>query len=247
MKISKIHLNHLRNDAHFQFHTELKEYVEKIGAGGILPKIMEQLNVYLPLYVKLDEGLKKVNKSAITKQIQEADKARDEIWSGILDMNKAATKHFESNVRDAADRLKILFDTYGNLANQPLNEETSAIYNLLQDLEGKYAADTKTVGIDKWATELKARNKAFSNLMKERFDETADKCDVVVKQARAELDKAYNTIIERINALAIVEGAAAYEGFIRKWNAVVDKYAAGLKRKSSPLSEPLSEPGLTTV
>ncbi len=68
--------------------------------------------------------------------------------------------------------------------------------------------------------------------------------------ARAELDKAYRTITEKIDALVIVEGAKTYENFIRTWNAVVEKYANGLRRRrdgdlSRPLSEPLSEPGFT--
>ena len=124
----------------------------------------------------------------------------------------------------------LVFDTYGNLATQPLNEETSAINNLLQELEGKYANDAETVGIKQWVAELKKRNNALSELMKNRFDESVSKSDIVVKEARAELDKAYRTITEKIDALVIVDGVKTYENFIRTWNAVIDKYAISLKR-----------------
>ena len=61
--------------------------------------------------------------------------------------------------------------------------------------------------------------------MKERLDEAAARTDIVLKEARAQLDDAYRSIIGRVNALALVEGAAAYEAFIRALNTVVAKFA----------------------
>ncbi len=65
--------------------------------------------------------------------------------------------------------------------------------------------------------------------MSERFDESASKSSLVVKDARTELDNAYTVITERLCALALVEGASSYESFIKTWNAVVEKYALSLK------------------
>jgi hypothetical protein len=73
--------------------------------------------------------------------------------------------------------------------------------------------------------ELESRNNAFGELVKNRFDETAARTDIVLKEARAKLDEAYRTITEMVNALAVVEGVAAYEQFIRTLNAVIAKYA----------------------
>jgi len=239
MKIQNLHTHGMRNDSHFQFHTEFKDLVAKNGAEAL--KIGQQFQSYIPLYDRVDTALKKINKSILTEQIQEADKARDEIWGGIIDMNNAALKHFSPETREAAKKLKILFDTYGNIAKKPLNEQTSATYNILQELEGKYAADVQTVGISQWVAELKARNNAFSDLVKERFDESALKTDIVLKVARAELDKVYRTIAERINALVIVEGAAAYETFIRTLNVIVKKYTPKKRKKGGGVEEEIDE------
>jgi hypothetical protein len=46
--------------------------------------------------------------------------------------NKSLLKHFETAKRQAAERLQIVFNTYGNVAIKFLNEETNAIYNLLR-------------------------------------------------------------------------------------------------------------------
>jgi hypothetical protein len=73
---------------------------------------------------------------------------------------------------------------------------------------------------------LETRNGTLEALVKERFDETAARTtDIVMKQARAKLDEVYKAIVERINALAVVEGDAAYETFIKTLNAVIAKYA----------------------
>lgn len=230
MKISTIHLVNLRNDEHFQYHTEFKDLISKHGAEAL--KIGMPYEAYLQLYNKEDEGIKKINKSALTAEIQEADKARDMIWSGMISMNSAALKHFDPEVADAGKRLKIVFDTYGNIARKPLNEQTSAVYNILQELQGQYAADVAAVGIERWVAELKTRNDAFGKLMKERFDEAALKSDVVVKEARAALDTAYRGITERIAALALLEGEAGYEQFVRALNIITEKYAATLTRRN---------------
>jgi len=222
LKIEKIHINHLRNDTHFQFHTEFRSLVEKHGAAAL--KIKPQFDAYLPLYEREDIALKKIVKSALTAQIHEADKARDEIYTGMVGTNTNALKHFNPEVRAAATRLKIVFDTYGDIANKSLIDETSAVYNILQDLQGKYAADTATVGISSWASELKTLNESFEQLMRDRFDEATARTDIVLKQARSEADTSYYEICERINALALIEGVSAYEPFIRSWNTVVAKF-----------------------
>jgi hypothetical protein len=229
MKTQKFRLAGLRNDEHFQFHTELRDLVNKFGAKTL--KVQDLFTAYLAAYSDEDEALKKVAKSALTTDIQDADKRRDLLFRGMVDMSKAYLNHFNPAVQKAASLLKILFDTYGNLAQKPLNEETSAVYNLLQDVNGKYAADAELVNITDWAAELGASNEAFSRLVQDRYEETAAKTDLVLRLCRAKVDDAYRAITERIDALIVVEGEAAYSDFTRRLNAVVDKYNAALSRR----------------
>jgi hypothetical protein len=157
--------------------------------------------------------------------MQEADKARDNVWKGLVETNTTALKHFSEEVQAAAKRLKIVFDTYGNISKKSLNEQTSATYNILQDLESsKYASDLAKVGLVQWVAELKVRNNAFAELVRDRVDEGSVKVDIVLRKARTQLDEAYYSIVERVNALVIVEGGANYEAFVRKLNISVAKY-----------------------
>ena len=222
MKIERMHLNNLRNDEHFQFNTEFRDAINRFGANNL--NIESQYDVFLTLYDQEDIALKKIMKSAITVEIQTADKRRDQTYRGMADVLKAALNHFNFSVREAAKRLKIVFDTYGNLAKKPLNEQTSGIYNILQDLNGKYYSDASEVGIIEWMNELQAANEEFDNLMKSRYEESAMKTDLVLKQVRLQIDSAFRDIAERIAALVIIEGADNYVEFIKYINVVIVKY-----------------------
>ena len=229
MKISKLDLRILRNDEHFQFHAEFRDAVNKFGSGNL--KVDDLFTAYLPLYAQEDEALKKIAKSAITAEIQTADAYRDRIFRGMCDTNKAALNHFRSEVQQAATRLKIVLDTYGNLAPKPLNEQTSGVYNLLQDLNARID-DAEKTGIAEWMNELQTANQAVDQLMKDRYDESAAKTDIVLREARLKVDAQYRIITERIEALALVEGAAGYSDFVRYLNTVIAKYTTIVAQRS---------------
>jgi len=229
MKIDSFYRKNLRNDEHFQFHTEFRDLVAANGAESL--KIAAHFAIYEPALEREDEGLKRIVKSVYTEKIRDADKARDETYSGMVEISAASLKHYVPEVREAAKKLKILFDTYGNVSAKPLNEQTSAVHNILQELKGEYLSAAQTVGINGWVYELEARNNAFETLVKGRFSEAASKTGVVVKVAREEVDAAYDTIVDRLNALVIVEGEEAYAAFIRTLNTVIAKYAAVLNAR----------------
>ena len=223
MKINGMRMANMRNDEHYQFYTDFGKLVNSIGAATL--KIEEQYLACLPLFNNEDAALKKIMKSAITPEIQAGDKYRDGVFRGMTDAYKSALNHFNEEKVEAAKRLKPVFDTYGNLAAKPINEQSSGVTNMLQDLTGKYAADCQIIGITDWTTELAAANNAVIELMHGRYDEGSERCDIVLKEARAKVDEGYRVIIERISALVVIEGLANYENFIRKLNTIVDKYA----------------------
>lgn len=229
MKVKKIDLSRLRNDEHFQFQTEFRDLIVQDNANDL--KILTQFESYQWLFTQEDEALHKIIKSAITKDIEIADRSRDDIFRGTADANLSAGNHFLSEVRTAARKLQTVFDTYGNLAAKAQNEETSAITNLVQELKGKYVEEAKTVGITGWVTALESANTAFEALIKGRYDEDTFKTGLVLKQVRAQVDAAYRTITERIDALMLLEGGEVYENFIRRLNVVIEKYNSILARR----------------
>ena len=224
MKCNTIELIRMRNDEHFQFFTEFSYAINKFGGFDELNVKPEQSNLFEQLYAQEDTALKKIVKSALTEEIQEADRYRDQIFRVMVDAVKTALKHPGSDAQTAGKRLKILFDTYGNIAQKPLNEETSAVYNLLQDLNGKYISDAETANLIHWMGELQSANEHLSNLMANRYEESAAKTDYVLKQVRIQMDELYRTISTRIDAFAmLVEEETKYNDFINYFTLLTDK------------------------
>jgi capsule polysaccharide export protein KpsE/RkpR len=78
--------------------------------------------------------------------------------------------------------------------------------------------------LNDWLTQLDTENQKFKALMSERYTEASQRLATRMKAARAETDKALRTIFGQIEALALVNGIAAYEAFIREVNAVLERY-----------------------
>lgn len=222
MKVQAIYLSSMRNDEHFQFHTEVLELLNRTGAAKL--KVEALFEAYLQHYRRADEALKKINKSAFTEQLQQADKRRDEAFRGLLDTHRVALKHFRPQVREAAKKLTILFSTYGNLARKPLNEQTSGLYNLMQELTGAYEADIKAAELSDWVEELETASNEFIALYRERLEEAFQKPKAVLPQERKNMDAAYRGLVERLNAHAIVEEAQLFRDCVERLNTLIAKY-----------------------
>jgi hypothetical protein len=222
MKILRIHLSSLRNEEWFQFMTEVRDLIEKYTAQTL--SIVELYTLYLKLYADADTALEIIRKSPETEKMVEADHLRDQIYHGFNATVRASLNHFNAINREAAKQLVIVLDRFGNLAQKASNEETAGIYNLIQELQSTYAPYVNTLGVSAWVNELATRNEAYETLVKARNDEVAERTKLQVKQSRRELDEVYRQIVERLEALSLVEGPDAYAAFIDRLNAFVKRY-----------------------
>ena len=222
--------NMMRNDEHFQYFVEVITLVNRHGADRL--KIETQFAELLTAHGLADEALRNIAKSALTKDVKLLDKRRDTALSGMNDRLKGAEKHFREEVRNAARRVRIAMDVYKNIARLPLHEQTSAVFNLLQELRGRYAPDVQAVDIHEWVDELESANNALAQMMRDRRDEAIDyKPETTMKTARKMLDNAFNATTQRINALVVVEGDADYREFIIALNRLTADFHSRLNQR----------------
>ncbi len=223
MKIKNIDLIPLHNEEHFQFQTLFLNLVREHTALALKIDVPLQ-ELYLPSYEKEDECLKLIFKSSFTPLLAEMDAARDRLARGLTLLVEAYSYHFDQDVAQAANRLQILLDTYGKIYEKPYDKETIAIYDLIQDLNGEYAADASRIGLEDWIRELDSCNGQFEELKKERALESTGKTGLRMKTVRKEIDAAYRTLIKCIDVLMIVEGEAAYLAFAKEHNIHIEHY-----------------------
>lgn len=193
----------------------------------VVSNITDLLAVFSACVDQEELCLQIIRKSNISNKKEEIDNIRDTIIMGINHIIKAGLRHSNKEVREAAQRLKIVFDTYNKpipLVNMPYDAETVAIYKLLGDLNNNYLKDAQMVGIDDWIIELQKQNEEFDQLAKTYNEEIAQKPVLRLVDLRKETDIAYHELIDFINALIIVNRETSYEQFITEFNVLVKHY-----------------------
>jgi Skp family chaperone for outer membrane proteins len=213
------------NALHLQFTLEILVLLTKFD--WLKLKLIDLFDIFKVCIEQEESCYKIVHKSNLSNLKQESDYARDTIIVGIKHMLKAGIRHFDKEIREAAQRLKIVFDTYDKpvlLIKLPYDAETAAINKLLNELNAKYTDDLQKTGITSWAVELQAKNEEFDHLVKSYHDEASKKTSIRLADARKETDKIYQELVIFINSLIVVDKGNSYEQFVTEFNTLVKHY-----------------------
>jgi hypothetical protein len=225
MKLGNIKSYLLSNALHLQFVIAVMNLIKKFV--HVLSKITAQSEILQVSIDKEDLCYKVIRKSDLSAEKEECDQARDTIITGVKDAVKSSLRHFDAGIRAAAQRIQIVLDTYDNpvsLAKLSYDAETVAVNNLLQEFDGKYAADVQITGLTAWVEELRRLNKKFEQLADAYNEQQAEKPSARLKDVRKETDKAYQDIITVINGLIIMEGEVNYAPFVNELNTLIKHY-----------------------
>jgi hypothetical protein len=229
----------LRNEEWFNFYTEFKTFVERTTPGVL--NIDALFITFLVLYAQADDSLEILRKSSYTADIAGLDSRRDDIYHGFVAAVDSALHHYDDDRRAAAEKIKVVLDHFGNLAIKNYNEETAGIYNFLQELRASRALQLATLELDGWVYELDRANQKFETAILDRNDEAAGKADQVkMLDTRRQTDRCYLDIVERIEALALIQGDTAFADFVNALNANIERYKISLSRRAG--NKPTPDP-----
>jgi hypothetical protein len=220
--IQRVNLTHFRNSVHFEFMTEIGGVLSKINAEAF--KLVVLLGRFFGLLADEDAALVQIRKYEATDEISRIDAERDNVFRGMNTLLKSALKHFDAEVSKAAERLAIVFNTYGDISRLSYDAETAAIHNLIQDLQQR-VADTDKVGMTVWVNELLRLNNELRHYMDERYSEEAQRTHIRVRQVRKDIDNVYLEIADILEAGAAFNGVKDYEALFAEINARVSRYA----------------------
>jgi hypothetical protein len=229
MKIKKLDYEKLRNEEHFQFHTDLVKLIENETPAKL--KVVNQFVAYRSLYDDENTALNVILKSGHTKEMAETDVLRDERLRGFRLAASSFTTHFLESKRKAADRILIVLDKYNGIELKPYDQETASVNQLLAELTGTLAADIAFLGLSDWPIEIKTTNDAFADLMTSRFTEGASKTDLQMKVVRTAIDKVCRTILDRIDAVILLDEETDFSSFVNELNARIDRASLVLAQR----------------
>jgi hypothetical protein len=228
--IVRIDYSRLRNEVHVELHSTANTLITRFSPDTL--GIRKQYDVYKPAFDEEISLLDVVQKSGYTGEIEDQDIRRDAVFRGFADAVKSAENHFNSDKQNAAKRLSIVLDNYGNIAAKPLDQETAAIDDLLRELRGgDYHTLLATLDLNDWLVQLDLDNQRFKELMLARYTETAKRPTSTMRAARTKVDRAFSDIVYTVEALVRINGIAAYEPFINELNTVVERYKNILARQ----------------
>ena len=220
MQIQKIDTTKLHNSEHYAFIVEVDGIINRYTPTAV------DIEALYPAFAACvqteDASYNIVAKSAITREVEEADRLRDIAWTGFRTHVKSLQTHFREAMRNAAYRILVEIDAYGYVRNAGYDAETADLTNMLQALTGKLANDVATTGVGEWVTELDSLNRAFIELAGKRYDEQAGKDSFVrLRKARRDTDIAYHAIVKRVSAGIEFSGADKYAPFAADLNVRV--------------------------
>jgi hypothetical protein len=205
MKVLRIPVKKLHHEEWFNLYTKFKECVERFDAATIgIKALYEQ---FLPLFDKADKLMVVLSRSVYTKRIGVAGKKRDKFFRGFYSIVKGSLSQPDATKQAAADRLYNLLRVYRkHILLSNFAEESSATYNLLEDLRGKYAADLTTLQLNDWVDAIDRTEQEFLATREERQDESVAKPKENLIQARAQANILYSAMITLLDIRLLADG-----------------------------------------
>lgn len=205
MRFIKIDLSKLKNEQWFGLFTKFLHTVNRFGAEVL--GIAELLTLLVALYGRADILLLVLRKSAHTAGMEKAARERSAHFRGLFEEIKLSRTMLNENLREAAERLYILVSGYRkNILNTSYSEASPAVYNFIEDLKGKYAADVAALGLGKRVEFLEAAEAKFQEYWEQRSLEKVEKPKENLADVRIDMDEIYRSITEVIYAKLLVKG-----------------------------------------
>jgi hypothetical protein len=199
--IRHFNLKNVRNAEHFQFHWTIVSFLSTV-INKILA-LFQLWTIYSTDFRIEDTLYKQSRKASETKKLKDAHTMRDKLFRLIKLAIDTATLNPDSQMQNAAQHLKDLFEVYKNASQKTYLESTALITNLIQDLEKpENAAYVELLELTASVDALAAQNRAFDLLYNKRSESNYNKKEQgSMSKARIKVDKSYYDLVSAVNAI----------------------------------------------
>ena len=220
-----ISFNRMRNETVVRLGSDIYRIAGRIGPGAIgIKTLYDELGEIL---VAMNVSLDQVTKSVLTAGIEDQDHFRGEMAHCLSTTTRAFLHHPDPAKRAAAERLEIVLDRYGNIAQKTYDDASSAVDDLVKELYTPVNAPLVILlGVGEWVTLLSNANAKFVDLMDERYKESGQR-HVSMKEARVPLEEKIHKIERRVNSIIELNGidfSPELTEFVQEYNAVARRY-----------------------
>ena len=232
-QMTSIDVTRMDNTTVLGYFGQIKDIVTQ--DAQVVAALSTVWTAFTAAYAAFDDAYAQARKWAQTEDIAALDAVRDAALSAFLSALKSMQSTPNATKLQAAKLLMFIRDKYSLSAADEYMKETTAIGQMIQEIEGdaQATAALATTGLDDWLQDLKAKNEAFLAKMNERTAEQAGQQKGIVREKRLQTEAAYKNVVKLLNAMAICEVPAGvdYAPAIDHLNAEVEHYRQILARK----------------
>ena len=256
-QLSALNIARLRTEESFGYQKQVVAETANLPIGGeeerpgglstmsATDSILEtKVNDFTTAVDAFDDALKASDTNPATAKATATDDARDASWRGANNYTAAMCAHPTADIATAAAEAKSLFDKYGDPTKLAQTEESGVLHNLLQDLEAFDASKRTSLNLDVWIADLKAKEEAFLAAAAQRTEADAARQVGIVKETRTAAEAAYRSLVDTVNALAMINGDTDYATFINHVNAMIERQKAISKARVTRAKKDEEKPSL---
>jgi len=174
--------------------------------------------------------------------IQSADQVADSAWVNLSQYLKIIIKHPDSEIAEAATRVKTIFDQIDNPTKLSYSVEYSELERLITALETYAVADMDRCGARPWFEVLKQSVTAFVTLYTAKIRENSARNLGENKAARQSSVIAYRSLVENANVVQRLSPTPALENFIAHVNELINRKRAVIKSRKTTKAAAKADP-----
>ena len=222
--IYKIRHYNLRNNEILSFFNDVLNACNQFSTEPM--KLAVFITVLLTDVTNFDKVFKLSQGSAITNELLAIDARRDNCLTGMHMVLDGYTRHFQAEIKKAAQDLIKSMDKYGKpLAALNYPAETSTAKSLVNDwtIIPLLANAIITVNFSSWVAELTTSNNLFYEKYNARLDEKS-LSQIKTYDARMKAIASYKKLVTQIESGANFIGDNSFDALINAINARVAQY-----------------------
>lgn len=244
-KIPSFDPTRLRYGAHFAVMTSFGEKVAPLAESESM--LTGAYNDFTSAMVYEDGAIKIARASEYSDQILKEDTKRDRLHNN----GKATAQMWKDlGIEPMATAAAAVLREYNNYkvdTAAQYDQETGLMLNFLQPFESAAMKQhLQTLGLTAVFEQMKIANDEVRRLISLRGDERAANAAYDLKKARKATDAAYGKLVERINALQILDETGKYDTFIAWWSQEVARIKQQILNQKPGSDSPLTPEGGST-
>ena len=183
---------------------------------------------------EFNESIRQATASSYSLDLKEIDPERDRLNRLLARMVNDAAKSRNDTLKDAANRINVVLNTYGKPARMPIDQQTIVTQKLVRDLyaNGNGAYLAMIPGATEVVTQLEELNDIFNDLYTARTVGREKIEKGLTLRLRGELIKSLLTAVEAVNATATLFPDDEIDDVIKSANAIIDQARINLANRN---------------